>query len=136
MPRETVSFASAINRLIERVGNLVQSQKILASAAHELRTPLAVMLLELEKIDHPRARRLDADVTGMTRSVNRLLVLARLEATQQPPELVDVDLGAVATEIACGHGLPRRVIRSTFVSGSRRNCAAIQPLSARLYGTF
>lgn len=98
MPRETVSFASAINRLIEQVGNLVQSQKILASAAHELRTPLAVMLLELEKIDHPRARRLDADVTGMTRSVNRLLVLARLEATQQPPELVDVDLGAVATE--------------------------------------
>jgi len=98
MPRETVAFASAINRLIERVGNLVQSQKIfIASAAHELRTPLAVMLLELEKIDHPRARRLDADVTGMTRSVNRLLVLARLEAAQ-PPELVDVDLGAVATE--------------------------------------
>jgi len=98
MPRETVAFASAINGLIERVGNLVQSQKIfIASAAHELRTPLAVMLLELEKIDHPRARRLNADVTGMTTSVNRLLVLARLEAAQ-PPELVDVDLGELAEE--------------------------------------
>jgi two-component system, OmpR family, sensor histidine kinase QseC len=66
MPRETVAFASAINGLIERVGNLVQSQKIfIASAAHELRTPLTIMLLELEKIDHPRARRLNADVTGI-----------------------------------------------------------------------
>jgi two-component system, OmpR family, sensor histidine kinase QseC len=98
MPRETVAFASAINGLIERVGNLVQSQKIfIASAAHELRTPLTIMLLELEKIDHPRARRLNADVTGMTSSVNRLLVLARLEAAQ-PPALVDVDLGELAKE--------------------------------------
>lgn len=98
MPRETVAFASAINGLIERVGALVQSQKIfIASAAHELRTPLTVMLLELEKIDHPRARRLDADVAGMTESVNRLLLLARLE-TVHSPELVDLDLGAIASE--------------------------------------
>jgi len=96
MPRETEAFASAINRLIERLSALVQSQKIfIASAAHELRTPLAVMLLELEKIDDPRARRLNADVVGMAESVNRLLVLARLE---QSPQLVELDLGAVASE--------------------------------------
>jgi two-component system, OmpR family, sensor histidine kinase QseC len=98
MPRETGAFASAINRLMERVGVLVQSQKVFtASAAHELRTPLAVMLLELEKIDHPRARRLEMDVRGMAESVNHLVMLAHLE-TVQSPELIDLDLGAVAVE--------------------------------------
>jgi signal transduction histidine kinase len=98
IPRETAAFASAINRLIERVCALVQSQKIfIASAAHELRTPLAVMTLELERIDHPRARRLDADVAGMLASVNRLILLARLESLQAP-ELVDLDLEAIARE--------------------------------------
>jgi signal transduction histidine kinase len=98
MPRETAAFASAINRLMERVSALVQSEKIfIASAAHELRTPLAVMLLELEKIDHPRARRLEADVRGMAESVNRRILLARLEMVQSP-ELVDLDLGTVVAE--------------------------------------
>jgi signal transduction histidine kinase len=97
MPRETAAFASAINRLMDRVGTLVQSQKIfIASAAHELRTPLAVMLLELEKIDDARARRLEQDVKGMAECVNRLVLLARLEMVQSNP--VDLDLGAVAVE--------------------------------------
>jgi signal transduction histidine kinase len=96
IPRETAAFASAINRLMERVSALVKSQKVfIASAAHELRTPLSVMLLELERIDHSRARRLERDVKGMAESVNRLLVLARLEHS---PELTDLDLGAIAGE--------------------------------------
>jgi len=96
IPRETAAFASAINRLMDRVSALVKSQKVfIASAAHELRTPLSVMLLELEKIDHSRARRLEADVKNMAESVNRLLVLARLEHS---PELTDLDLGAIAAE--------------------------------------
>jgi two-component system, OmpR family, sensor histidine kinase QseC len=98
MPRETAAFASAINRLMERVSALVQSEKIfVGSVAHQLRTPLAVMLLELEKIDHPRARRLEADVKGLAEYVDRLVLLARME-TMQTPELIDVDLAAVAGE--------------------------------------
>jgi signal transduction histidine kinase len=55
------------------------------------------MLLELEKIDHPRARRLEADVAGMAESVARLLVLARMDM-MQPPELADLDITVVAGE--------------------------------------
>ena len=74
---------------------LVQSQKIfIASAAHEL--PQRQRYVAGLKIDHPRARRLDADVAGMTESVNRP-PLARLE-TVNSPELVDLDLGAIASE--------------------------------------
>src|SRR5262249_49707128 len=74
---------------------LMHSYRVfMGSAAHELRTPLAAMLIELEKIDDPRARALEKDVTGMSDSINRLLTLVRLQAAE-PPELCEVDVGAV-----------------------------------------
>jgi signal transduction histidine kinase len=98
MPLEAAGFASAINRLLQRVRTLLRSQQVfIASAAHELRTPLAVMLLELEKIDHPRAARLKADITGMTETVNRLLTLAGLEAMQ--PQFQEVDIKTIAADL-------------------------------------
>jgi hypothetical protein len=95
IPSEAAPFALAINRLLERVVALVQSHQIfMASAAHELRTPLSAILLELEKIVDPRARRLEKDVLGMSEGVDRLLTLVRLQAAE-PTDHVDVDLGAV-----------------------------------------
>jgi two-component system, OmpR family, sensor histidine kinase QseC len=95
IPSEAAPFALAINRLLARVSALMHSYRVfMGSAAHELRTPLAAMLIELEKIDDPRARALEKDVTGMAESVNRLLTLVRLQATE-PPDLGDVDVGAV-----------------------------------------
>src|SRR5215475_2807530 len=130
MPREASAFASAINRLIGRVSTLVQAQKVfVANAAHELRTPLAVMSLELEKIDHPRARRLERDVAGMLDGVDRLLVLAQLDNENDDEEtavLVDLDLGAIAMETvdrmrpwasARDHSIDVRVSDSTAFRG-------------------
>ena len=98
LPREVAVFASAINGLMQRTAAAADSQKVfIASAAHELRTPLAVMLLELEKIDHSRARRLETDVKGMAETVARLLLLARMEMVQSP-DLVDLDISAVTGE--------------------------------------
>ena len=98
VPREVAAFTVAINELLDRVSALLQSQKLfIASAAHELRTPLAVMLLELGSIDDTRARTLEADVRAMSENVNRLLLLARLEILQNP-DLTDVDFGALAEE--------------------------------------
>jgi two-component system sensor histidine kinase QseC len=90
LPAEVASFASAINRLMDRVAELVQSQKLFISrAAHELRTPLSIMLLELGKIADPRARRVAADVVDMSNTVTRLLQLARIDAMT---EIADVNL--------------------------------------------
>jgi signal transduction histidine kinase len=95
MPSEAAPFAHAINRLLKRVGALMQSYRIfMGSAVHELRTPLAAMLIELEKIDDPRARLLERDVVGMAESVSRLLTLVRLQGIE-PTDLVEVDVGAV-----------------------------------------
>jgi signal transduction histidine kinase len=95
IPSEAAPFALAINRLLDRVSALMHSYRVfMGSAAHELRTPLAAMLIELERIDDPRARALEKDVTGMSESINRLMTLVHLQATESP-ELGDVDVGAV-----------------------------------------
>lgn len=92
LPSEVASFASAINRLMDRVAELVQSQKLFISrAAHELRTPLSIMLLELGGIADPKARRVAADVVDMSNTVNRLLQLARIDAMTEI-ETADVNL--------------------------------------------
>jgi signal transduction histidine kinase len=114
LPREAASFAAAINRLMDRIGELVQSQKsFISRAAHELRTPLSVMLLELDKIADPRARRLTADVMNMSDIVNRLLELARIDATTEL-KVVDIDL-AVITQRALDGLEPLAQARHTTI---------------------
>jgi signal transduction histidine kinase len=126
LPREAASFAGAINRLLDRTGALLRSQKQLVShAAHELRTPLAIMLLELGKIKDPTARRLEADVAGMSETVNRLLSLARIEAMAKPGE-GDINLAAMTQQIidqlaplaeTCGKTIRLSFDRPTVFSG-------------------
>jgi signal transduction histidine kinase len=76
----------------------VKAQRMfIARAAHELRTPLAVMMLELGR-DEPRVKDLQTDVQGMSDTVDRLLTLARLESIEQP-EARELDLGQIATDL-------------------------------------
>lgn len=80
MPREVAHLAEAVNRAFERVGELMKSQKILTSGiAHEVRTPLAAIKLELGHIDHPRARKAEADLDDLVRFVSQITALARLD---------------------------------------------------------
>ena len=98
MPREAAIFASAINELLGRVGSLMQAQRMfIARAAHELRTPLAVMTLELGRTE-PRIERLQEDVRQMSDTVDRLLTLARLE-TIETPDAIELDVGEIASEM-------------------------------------
>jgi signal transduction histidine kinase len=95
IPSEAAPFALAINGLLKRVGALMHSHRVfMGSAAHELRTPLSAMLIDLAKLNDPRARVLERDVVCMSESIDRLLTLVRLEGAE-PPELENVDVGAV-----------------------------------------
>lgn len=102
IPREARAFAVAINRLLQGASDHIRSkQNFMARAAHQLRTPLAAMMLELEKIDTPRARGIERDVVGMSSTVDRLLTLVRLQ-TIEAPDFVMFNIGAVAEDAVQG----------------------------------
>ena len=99
LPQEASLFASAINRLLDRVSDLVSSQRLfIARAAHELRTPLSIMMLELGHLKDPSGKRLEGDVRAMSEIVDQLLALARLEATPRS-SLKPVALATVTREL-------------------------------------
>lgn len=101
MPREVADLGSAVNRTLSRVHNLMMAQRAYTTAvAHEIRTPLAMMKLELEHIDHPRARKIEEDLDSLARFVGQITALGRLEGADRagfgPVELTSLAQGLVA----------------------------------------
>lgn len=100
MPRELQVLIDAIKDAFDGQAKAIRSQKIFTSAiSHEVRTPLAVLRLELEKIADPRARRVEADLETLYRLVEQLTALARLEV--MPDTCQTVDLAALAENVVC-----------------------------------
>lgn len=80
LPREAADFATAINQLIERLDALMEAQEeLVAHVAHELRSGLTIMLLELNRISDPRARVIETDVAEMSGTLHCLMTITRLE---------------------------------------------------------
>lgn len=81
LPREVAELGDAVNRALARIGGLMREQRLFTTAvAHEIRTPLAMLKLELGRIDHPHARRMEADIDDLARLVGQITALGRLEA--------------------------------------------------------
>ncbi len=54
MPEEIARLVSAVNRMLARVADLIQSQKLFSSSiAHEIRTPVSIAKMELSHINDP-----------------------------------------------------------------------------------
>jgi two-component system OmpR family sensor kinase len=90
LPDEVQPLVQELNLLFGRVKTAFDTQQsFVADAAHELRTPLAALKLQvqsLERADNGEARkvaigRLTAGIDRATRLVEQLLVLARQEAS-------------------------------------------------------
>ncbi len=81
LPRETMDLVGAMNAMLKKVDRLLDQQRqFTANAAHELRTPLAVLQLAISQLpESDAARRLKGDVTAMSRLVAQLLRLAQAE---------------------------------------------------------
>ncbi|TYP62596.1 ATP-binding protein [Stutzerimonas stutzeri] len=101
LPQELEPVAASLNRLLQQVNQLVEREKrFIADAAHELRTPLAVLRIHAQnaqqagsEADRDEAlRQLLAGVDRTTRVVTQLLTLARLEPSAQQLRLAPLDM--------------------------------------------
>ncbi|HAB64876.1 MAG TPA: two-component sensor histidine kinase [Pseudomonas sp.] len=107
LPQELEPVAASLNRLLQQVNQLVEREKrFIADAAHELRTPLAVLRIHAQnaqqagsEADRDEAlRQLLAGVDRTTRVVTQLLTLARLEPSAQQLRLAPLDMRRLTRE--------------------------------------
>lgn len=111
MPRELTPLVDAVNNAFERIASAYRRQREFTdNAAHELRTPIAVLRANLESLDRKEVRdSLLPDVERLERLVEQLLRLARADNFSVQPDC-RADLGAVAGDVAAMLA-PRAVAR-------------------------
>jgi two-component system, OmpR family, sensor kinase len=106
-PLELRPFVESINRMIERLSVLVNAErKFIADAAHELRSPISAMQLQIDNLRNaPREQypeRFEELRRGVVRTgslVSQLLGLARAEIGSARRELTDVPLPQLVTDV-------------------------------------
>lgn len=100
IPREILPLVTAVNQAFDRLedGFRVQRQ-FTADAAHQLRTPLAILRTRIETLGDGAAKEaLHTDIEGMSRIVAQLLEIAELDTLVLDPGET-ADLRAVCAEV-------------------------------------
>ncbi|MEP7140939.1 MAG: ATP-binding protein [Caldimonas sp.] len=107
LPDELAPLARALNALLDRLkGSLDTQRAFVADAAHELRSPLTALKLQLRLLRHAgdgQARAaaiegLGAGIERAARLIEQLLTLARSEPGSAPLALEPIDLAGLARE--------------------------------------
>lgn len=114
LPEEVSPLVNELNDLLARLGRALSVQRdFVADAAHELRTPLAALRLQMQLAERAAsdAERGEAFVAlrgGLeraTRVVEQLLTLARQEPDGAPQKHEVVDLAALARSVVADRSL-------------------------------
>jgi two-component system OmpR family sensor kinase len=107
IPSEVMPMVQSINGLIGRLGAALAAQKrFVADAAHELRTPLAAMQIQVDGLSQSGAENFAARKEALTRGVRRasalidqLLRLARLDEPALPA-VEEIDIAQLVLDCA------------------------------------
>jgi heavy metal sensor kinase len=108
---ELERLSTSLNHMIERLDNAFEHiNRFSADASHELRTPLTILQLELEGIaqNHRRDAALGDQIGSaleetqrMSRIVESLLTISRLDAGEVKMDKLHLDFGELAASTAC-----------------------------------
>ncbi len=101
LPTEITPIADAVNHLIERLRRALESERrFTANSAHELRTPLATTLAQIQRLRHDapegplqvRAAQIETSLKELSRLSEKLMQLAKAEGggllSEVPQDLV------------------------------------------------
>ncbi len=109
MTAEIAPLVDAVNGALDRMAAAFAAERrFTENAAHELRTPLAVLGLRLQRARHagpgaaPDWPAIEADLAQMNRLVEQLLDLARKEHAGRAADMGGVNLSRLAREAAAG----------------------------------
>ena len=101
LPSELEPMQAALNRMLAQIQEVLgRERRFIADAAHEMRTPLAVLRVHAQNLqeagtEEERRESLEFLISGVDRTsrlVNQLLTMARLEPKPDPPPLQRIDL--------------------------------------------
>jgi signal transduction histidine kinase len=92
VPAEALPLVRAVNAALDRLADGAERQRLFhANAAHELRTPVAILQARLDAMpDLARGHELRRDVTRIALLVEQLLAVERLSACGLGPDQVDL----------------------------------------------
>ena len=109
MPEEVAPMVSELNALLVRLREALEKEKrFTADAAHELRSPLTALQVQLDMLARARSpeesrEALESLRAGMKRAgrlVEQMLTMARLDPEAAGESLSDVDLAALTATVA------------------------------------
>lgn len=107
-PQEISPLVRSINDLLTRLGQSLGAQRrFLADAAHELRSPLTALRLQLQLLERSRSEaerrealaELSQGIDRSQRLVEQLLQVARAEPDADLQQIEDVDLSALVRDV-------------------------------------
>ena len=148
---EVAALAESFNRAAARIESLVSVQRtLLASASHELRSPLARMRVAIELLasaPRPELReRIERDVLELDSLIDELLLASRLQMSDDLDTAEPVDLLALTAEEGARVGavvsgeamnipgdrrLLRHLVRNLFENAHRHGAGAAIDASVR-----
>jgi len=131
---ELAPLVASVNAALDRLEEGFRHQRqFTADAAHELRTPLAVLSAHLDTLsDRATAAALRQDMAGMSRLVDQLLAVAELDSIpSEPPVTLDLpghvrELAASMAPFALKAGRPLAVLGTTGAVPIRGHPEAIR----------
>ena len=109
LPDEVTPMVSELNALLGRLREALDKQKrFTADAAHELRSPLTALQVQLDMVARARSpeesraalESLRAGMRRAARLIEQMLTMARLDPEAAGEGFVEVDLGSLATGVA------------------------------------